>query len=142
MNAGPPEAPGPPPGLPGPAGATEGAKGFQDSPMWLSTYVRWPICFHTPIHVAPTIGLREPEKVISLPSANHAVLPLSIGAPSGMPSVPILPSDVYLKAHKPTIGANGEDANSSSAACRKSAFMKRAGPKGDAEFRRSDVGIL
>src|SRR6202142_1245277 len=112
MNAGPPEAP-------GPAGAAEGAKGFQDSPMWLSTYVRWPICFHTPIHVAPTIGLREPEKVISLPSANHAVLPLSMGAPSGIPNVFKFPMDVYLKAHKPTIGARKKDGpNSSSDTCR------------------------
>src|ERR1700732_303530 len=101
MNAGPSEAPGPPPGWPGPAGALEAANGFQDSPMWLSTYVRSPVCFHTPIHVAPTMGLRAPEKVISLPSANHAVLPLSIGAPSGMPSVAILPLDVYLKAQRP-----------------------------------------
>src|SRR5665213_1059864 len=118
MKAGPPEAPGPPPGLPGPASPLEGAKGFQDRPMWLSTYVRSPVCFHTPIQDAPTIGLRAPEKETSLPSAYHAVLPLSIGAPSGMPSVAILPRDVYLKAHRPTIGARtNEGPYSSSGPC-------------------------
>src|ERR1700761_5930158 len=95
------------------------------------------------MQVAPTIGLRVPEKVISLPSANHAVLPLSMGAPSGIPKVARLPLEVYLNAHKPTICAwKKEGAYSSSATCRKSAFMNRAAPHDDDELRRSEVGTL
>src|ERR1700691_3484485 len=54
-----------------------------------------------------------------------------MGVPSGMPSVAILPLDVYLKDQSPTIGAT---CKSSSQTFTKPVLTNRAVPRGDSDF--------
>src|ERR1700733_15565244 len=75
------------------------------------------------------MGLRTPEYVLSLPSANHVVTPPSTWAPLGRPSVAMLPSEMYLKDQRPTIGATC--LSSSSQTCTNPALMKRPHPYPD-----------